>query len=94
MRLQHGTPVGAPEPVLATARPDWGSAALGRNGVYYIEPGGDASIRYLDFASGATRVICRLRQAIWRGGELAVSGDEQTLLYTAIEKDGLNIFAR
>ena len=94
-RLQHGMPAGPAERMLAGARQDWGSAALGRHGLYYVDTGGDASIRYLDFASGATRIVYSLRQQLlWRGGELAVSGDERTLLYTAIEHDGLNIFAR
>jgi Tol biopolymer transport system component len=93
--LLNGQPEGEPVKVLANARQDWGSAALGKNGIFYLELGGDFLIRYLDLATGQARTLFTPKnQPMWRGAELAVSPDEQTILYTVIERDGLNIFAR
>src|SRR5579883_2084023 len=93
--LANGWPGGDPVRVLPDARQDWGSAALGSKGLYYLQLGGGFPIRYLDFATGESRTLFTPKgQPLWRGAELAISPDERTILYTVVEKDGLNIFVR
>jgi Tol biopolymer transport system component len=93
--LANGRPEGEPVRILPDARQDWGSAALGGKGLYYLQLGGDFPIRYLDFATGEPRTLFTPKaQPLWRGAELAISPDERTILYTVIESDGLNIFVR
>ena len=93
--LRGRLPSGAAREILPAARQDWGSAALGRNGIYYLDLSGDgAQISFFDFGLGTARTVSRPTQPLWRGAELALSPDEKTLLYSVIENDGLNIFAR
>jgi dipeptidyl aminopeptidase/acylaminoacyl peptidase len=93
--LRGGLIAGEARQVLPVARQDWGSAALGRNGIYYLDSGGnDPRIAYFDFGLGTSRTVYRPGQPLWRGAELSLSADEKSLLYTVIAKDGMNIFAR
>jgi Tol biopolymer transport system component len=93
--LRGGVPTGEAREVLPVARQDWGSAALGRNGIYYLDSSGNgARIAFFDFGLGTARTVHQPTQPLWRGAELALSPDEKTLLYSVIERDGMNIFAR
>ena len=54
---------------------------LGRHGAYFIETGVPANLKYLDFATGAIKVLGMLPGPVVHHRGVAVSPDEHWLLY-------------
>ena len=82
---------GSPRPVVPCVRTRM--FAAGARGIYYVPceggPGGFPPLRYLDLSNGQERVLGKLDVPV---GTLAVSPDEQTILYDKQVSEGTDLW--
>jgi dipeptidyl aminopeptidase/acylaminoacyl peptidase len=70
------------------------SFAVIENGIYYVQTptlDQDASVRFLDFATGKNREMASIKELAGGFGGLAVSPDRKTILFAAATRTGSNV---
>jgi hypothetical protein len=64
----------------------------GKRGLYFIAVGNErdkTSLDYYDYATGRRTTLADIRKRFWWG--MALSPDEKSLLYSAVDNDGSNL---